>query len=90
MRDVMEERVQASYQPETTGTLFAVGNVCMKTAGRDAGKLCVITEVVDKHYVKVDGHTRPRKVNVHHLEPTGKNVAVKKNSSSKDIQAMLQ
>jgi large subunit ribosomal protein L14e len=57
----------------------------MKVAGRDAGKLCVVTEKIDKHFVKVDGFTRPRKVNVKHLEPTGKRVELK----GKDAKALL-
>jgi len=89
MREVMEERVQALFSPETQGKLYQPGCVCMKIAGRDAGKLCVITEVVDNHFVKVDGFTRPRKVNVKHLEPVGKTVEVKKGASSKEIQQLL-
>ena len=90
MRDVMHARVQEKYQaPSVASKLYSVGTVCMKIAGRDAGKLCVVTEIIDVHFVKVDGHTRPRKVNVRHLEPIGKSIAVKKGVDSKEIQALL-
>ena len=54
--------------------MFDVGRLCVKTAGRDAGKHCVVVEVVDENFVLVDGETRRRKVNVKHLEPLGKMV----------------
>lgn len=90
MRDVMKQRAKDQFSaPEKQGEIFGVGSVCMKIAGRDAGKMCVVTEVMDKGFVKVDGYTRPRKVNTNHLEPTGKTVSIKKGAASEDIQAML-
>ena len=49
--------------------MFNVGRLCLKIAGRDAGKRCVVVDVVDAHTVLVDGETRRREVNVLHLEP---------------------
>jgi len=49
--------------------MIDVGRVCMKIAGRDAGKLCVVVEVQDESFVVIDGATRRRKCNVRHLEP---------------------
>lgn len=49
--------------------LFDVGRVCIKIAGRDARKKCVVVEVIDNNYVLIDGETRRRKCNVAHLEP---------------------
>ena len=46
-----------------------VGRVCVKIAGRAAGKKCVIVKELDNTYVLVDGQTRRRKVNKFHLEP---------------------
>lgn len=90
MREVMLARVKDSYEaPESASALYEPGQVCVKIAGRDAGKLCVVTETIDAHFVKVDGFTRPRKVSIKHLEPTGKTVALKKGADSKAIQALL-
>jgi large subunit ribosomal protein L14e len=61
----------------------------MKIAGRDAGQLCVVTEVMDHQFVKVDGFTRPRKVNVQHLEPLGRSVELKKGAKSEDVRKAL-
>lgn len=46
-----------------------VGRVCVKIAGRDARKKCVVVEVIDDKYVLIDGETRRRKCNTEHLEP---------------------
>lgn len=50
-------------------SIFQVGRVCVKIAGRDAGKKCVVVEEIGGHYVVIDGATRRKKVNVKHLEP---------------------
>lgn len=50
-------------------SIFTVGRVCMKIAGRDAGRTCVVVEQLDNTFVLVDGDTRRRKVNIKHLEP---------------------
>lgn len=88
MRSVMVERA-ASQFTEDGAKGHDVGAVCVKIAGRDAGKLCVVTEVIDGQFVKVDGFTRPRKVSTKHLEPIGKKVELKKGASSADIQKLL-
>ncbi len=46
-----------------------IGRVCVKIAGRDARKKCVVVEVIDDKYVLIDGETRRRKCNTEHLEP---------------------
>lgn len=86
LRSLMKERATSiAVEPAKGTAVYAPGTVCVKIAGRDAGKVCVVTEKVDAHFVKVDGFTRPRKVNVKHLEPTGKLVELK----GKDVKALL-
>lgn len=41
--------------------MLEVGRVCVKTAGRDATKLCVVVEEIDETFVLVDGNTRRKK-----------------------------
>ena len=69
--------------------LYDVGTICIKIAGRDAGKTCVVVEVIDDSYVLVDGQTRRRKCNVVHLEPLRKKVNIKKGADSKTVDAAL-
>jgi|SRR3989344_3035663 len=66
--------------------MFDVGRLCLKIAGRDAGKRCVVVDVVNGHTVLVDGETRRREVNVLHLEPTPQHVDLKKGASHADVK----
>lgn len=61
--------------------MIKVGRLCMKIAGRDAGKHCLIVEVLDKKNVLIDGETRRRKCNLNHLEPLDKVAKLKKSAS---------
>lgn len=65
--------------------MIDIGRVCIKTAGRDAGKQCVIVDIVDDTFVLIDGETRRRKCNVMHLEPIDKKINVKKGASHDDV-----
>jgi ribosomal protein L14E/L6E/L27E len=40
--------------------MFKVGTVCVKIAGRDAGKSCVVVEELDKGMVLVDLPPQPK------------------------------
>lgn len=70
--------------------MFTVGRVCIKIAGRDAGKFGVIVEVVDDTYVVVDGQTRRRKVNVNHLEPTSNILEITEKATTEDVVKALK
>lgn len=60
--------------------MFEIGRVCMKIAGRDANKYCVILKKVDANHVLVDGETRRKNVNIKHLEPTSISMDIKENA----------
>ncbi len=68
-------------------SLYKVGRLCLKIAGRDAGKKCVIIENVDDSFVFVDGATRRKKVNVKHLEPLNTVIEIKEKASHEDVKA---
>jgi large subunit ribosomal protein L14e len=70
--------------------MFTIGRVCVKIAGRDAGKKCVIVDIVDKNIVIIDGQTRRRKCNVAHLEPLAIVLEIKKGADNKEIVAALK
>jgi large subunit ribosomal protein L14e len=69
--------------------VYDIGRVCVKIAGRDAGKHCVIVEVIDDKFVTIDGNTRRRKCNIMHLVPTGKTVDVKKKATTGEVKEAL-
>jgi large subunit ribosomal protein L14e len=69
--------------------VFDIGRVCVKLAGRDAGKKCVIVDVLENNYVMIDGETRRRKCNVIHLEPTTRTVEVSPKASHEEVCKVL-
>ena len=55
--------------------ILDVGRVCMKTAGREAGKFCVVLDKAKDDFILVTGpknitRIKRRKCNILHLEPT--------------------
>ena len=65
--------------------MFDVGRVCIKIAGRDAGKPCIILSKIDNNYVLIDGMTRRRKCNIKHLEPLAEKINIKENEEHDKI-----
>jgi large subunit ribosomal protein L14e len=80
---------EAQVHAEGEMTMFEIGRVCIKTAGRDAGKACVVIDMIDEHVVVIDGQTRRRKCNVVHLEPTEKTVKIAKDAANADVASAL-
>ena|SRR3972149_694431 len=69
--------------------MIEIGRVCLKIAGRDSGKKCVVIDIVDNTFVMVDGQTRRKKVNIRHLEPTNAKISIKKGASHSDVSKEL-
>ena len=65
--------------------MLNIGRVCVKIAGRDAGKTCVIIDTYDNGQVLIDGETRRRKCNIRHLLPKDATLPVKKDASHDDV-----
>ena len=61
--------------------MIEIGRICVKIAGRDANKKCVVVDILNKDYVLIDGETRRRKCNVIHLEPLNGKIELEKNAS---------
>lgn len=72
-----------------------VGRICVKTEGREAGKKCVIIDVIDKSFVLVTGPkdltgVKRRRVNVKHLEPSGEILNIKRGASDEEVTGALK
>lgn len=65
--------------------MIEVGRICTKIAGREAGKLCVVIEVIDDKFCIIDGDVRRKKCNFTHLDPLDKKIAVEKGASHEKI-----
>ena len=70
--------------------LFNVGRLCIKLAGRDAGRKCIVVEQLDTNYVLVDGNVRRKKVNITHLEPLEKTVEINNNISHEEVKEVFE
>lgn len=71
-------------------SIFEVGRLCVKIAGRDAGRTCVVVEAAGNGYVVVDGDVRRKKVNIKHLEPLNKTVEVKAKATHADVKKAFE
>lgn len=69
--------------------MIEVGRLCYKIAGREAGKPCIIIDVIDDKYVLIDGLVRRKRCNVTHLEFTPLVLKVGKKASTPDVQKAL-
>ena len=70
-------------------SIYNVGRVCVKLAGRDAGLKCVVVEEIDANFVLVDGQTRRRKINIRHLEPLEQTVDLKSGADTSAVAKAL-
>ena len=75
--------------------VFDVGRICVKLAGREAGRKCVIVDIVDERYVLITGPksltgVKRRRVNVKHIEPTPLKVNIPKGASDEEVLKALQ
>lgn len=67
-----------------------IGRLCIKTAGRDAGKRAVIVDILDERSVLIDGETRRKRCNIAHLELLGQVVKLEKNQSHEEVLGILK
>jgi len=66
------------------------GRLCLKIAGRDAGKYCVIVDNVDASFVMIDGNVKRKKCNIKHLEPLDKVLKIKKGASTATVHEAMK
>jgi large subunit ribosomal protein L14e len=72
-----------------------VGRICVKVAGRESGRKCVIVDVMDKSFVVVTGPkkvtgVKRRRVNINHVAPLEDIVQVKRGASDEEVTQMLE
>ncbi|HDD64168.1 MAG: 50S ribosomal protein L14e [Thermoprotei archaeon] len=74
--------------------IFDVGRICVKIAGREAGKKCVIVDIIDDKYVLITGPkpvtgVKRRRANIKHLEPTEHKINISKGASDEEVSKAL-
>jgi large subunit ribosomal protein L14e len=72
-----------------------VGRICVKIVGREAGRKCVIVDVIDKSFVQVTGPksvtgVKRRRVNINHIEPIEDKIEIKRGASDEEATEALK
>lgn len=81
-----ESETQKDEKGDVLKMVLEIGRVCIKTAGRDAGKHCVVIDMLDNNVALIDGATRRRKCNILHLEPTARKVDISKDADHEAVK----
>jgi large subunit ribosomal protein L14e len=72
-----------------------VGRICVKQAGREVGKKCVMIDVMDKSFILVTGPKKitgikRRRVNINHVMPLEDKIEVKRGASDDEVTQVLE
>lgn len=71
--------------------MIDIGRICVKLAGREAGKKCVLVENIDKNFVLIDSKgVKRRRCNIRHLEPTEEKIDLETGAETKDVEKALK
>ncbi len=67
-----------------------IGRICLKVAGREAGRKCVIVDIIDENFVLITGPksltgVKRRRVNIKHIEPLDKRIKIKRGASDEEV-----
>jgi len=72
-----------------------VGRICVKMAGRETGKKCVVVDLLDKSFVMVTGPqkltgVKRKRANINHLLALQDRVDVKRGASDEEVTSTIQ
>jgi large subunit ribosomal protein L14e len=75
--------------------MLEVGRVCLKIAGREAGRYCVVLKKMDENFVLVTGpkeltSVKRRRCNINHLEPLMDSIDIKSEASDNEVLKAYQ
>jgi large subunit ribosomal protein L14e len=67
-----------------------IGRICIKLTGREAGKKCIIVDIVDRNFVLVTGPkqlngVKRRRVNVSHIETTERKLNIRRGETDEEL-----
>ncbi|MGQ9507117.1 MAG: 50S ribosomal protein L14e [Candidatus Bathycorpusculaceae bacterium] len=72
-----------------------VGRICVKLTGREAGRKCVIVDIIDKGFVLITGPknvtgVKRRRANINHIEPLQEKISIKRGASDEEVTEALK
>ncbi|MEM4816646.1 MAG: 50S ribosomal protein L14e, partial [Desulfurococcaceae archaeon] len=67
-----------------------IGRICVKLAGREAGRKCVIVDIIDENFVLITGPkqltgVKRRRVNIKHIEPLNIVININRGASDEEV-----
>jgi len=76
-------------------SVIEVGRICVKISGREAGRKCVIVDIIDRNFVLVTGPkevtgVKRRRANINHIEPTSLKINIKRGASDEEVIEALK
>ena len=74
--------------------VIEIGRICIKNVGREAGKRCVIVDLIDRNFVLITGPKsvsgiKRRRANIRHLNPVDEKIEIKRNASDEEVSVTL-
>ena len=72
-----------------------VGKICVKLTGREAGRKCIIVDIIDKNFVLIAGPKtvtgiKRRRANINHIEPLRDKIKIKRGASDEEVIEALK
>jgi len=72
-----------------------VGRLCVKTRGREAGRKCVIVEIIDDNFVVITGPrdvsgVKRRRANINHIEVLPEKIDIQPGASDDEVRQALE
>jgi large subunit ribosomal protein L14e len=72
-----------------------VGRICVKLAGRETGRKCVVIDVMDKSFVLITGPkkitgVKRKRVNVNHVKPLQDRIEIPRGASDEEVTTSLE
>jgi large subunit ribosomal protein L14e len=77
-------------------TAIDIGRICIKIAGRESGKKCIIVDIIDDNFALITGplnltKVKRRRVNIDHIEPTNSKININRGATDDEIiEALTQ
>jgi len=72
-----------------------IGRICVKIMGREAGRKCVIVDIIDENFVLITGPksltgVKRRRCNINHIEVLDKKIDIQKGASDEEVLKALE
>jgi len=72
-----------------------VGRICVKLTGREAGRKCVIVDIIDKNFALMTGPktvsgVKRRRININHIELLQEKITINRGASDEEVMEALK